>query len=82
METIHRRSATSASSTRHEPSTRASRHDTTVDVNADINRDSLWRILAEYEMRPIAQITVDETWSALRFRMLREGEVFNTDADG
>ncbi|MFB7711822.1 hypothetical protein [Streptomyces sp. NPDC056105] len=44
---------------------------------ADINRDSLWRILAEYGMRPIAQIAVDETWSALRFRMLREGEVFN-----
>ncbi|MEU5053822.1 MULTISPECIES: hypothetical protein [unclassified Streptomyces] len=43
---------------------------------ADINRDSLWRILAEYGMRPIAQIAVDETWSALRFRMLREGEVF------
>lgn len=40
---------------------------------ADINRDSLRRILAEYGMRPIAQIAVDETWSALRFRMLREG---------
>ncbi|WP_326709937.1 hypothetical protein OG758_11735 [Streptomyces sp. NBC_01474] len=60
----------------------ASRHDTTVGVKADVNRDSLWWILAEDEMHPIAQIAVDETWSALRFRMLREGEVFNTDADG
>ncbi|WP_406314220.1 hypothetical protein [Streptomyces sp. NBC_00118] len=49
---------------------------------ADINRDSLWRILAEYGMRPIAQIAVGATWSALRFRMLREGEVFNAGAGG
>ncbi|MFD4651743.1 hypothetical protein [Streptomyces sp. NPDC058441] len=47
---------------------------------ADINWDSLRRILAEYGMRPIAQIAVDETWSALRFRMLREGEVFDAGA--
>jgi hypothetical protein len=41
---------------------------------ADINRDSLWPILAEYGLRPISQIAVDPTWSALRFRPLREGE--------
>ena len=41
---------------------------------ADINRDTLWPILAEYGMRPIGQVAVDETWSALRFRPLKEGE--------
>jgi hypothetical protein len=41
---------------------------------ADINRDSLWPIVAEYGLRPITQVSVHETWSALRFRPLREGE--------
>jgi hypothetical protein len=39
-----------------------------------INRDSLWPIVAEYGMRPIGQVAVDDVWSALRFRPLREGE--------
>jgi hypothetical protein len=41
---------------------------------ADINRDSLWPILSEHRMRPVSQVAVDDTWSALRFRPLREGE--------
>ena len=41
---------------------------------ADINRDTLWPILAEYGMRPIGQVAVDQVWSALRFRPLRQGE--------
>jgi hypothetical protein len=41
---------------------------------ADINRDTLWPIVGEYGLRPITQISVDDTWSALRFRPLREGE--------
>jgi hypothetical protein len=40
----------------------------------DVNRDSLWPILSEYGMRPITQVAMDETWSALRFRTLKEGE--------
>jgi hypothetical protein len=40
----------------------------------DVNRDTLWPILGEYGMRPITQISVDEVWSALRFRLLREDE--------
>ena len=40
----------------------------------DINRDSLWPILTEYGMRPITQIAIDDVWSALRFRPLKEGE--------
>jgi hypothetical protein len=43
----------------------------------DINRDSLWPILVEHGTRPVSQVAVDETWSALRFRALREGETFN-----
>lgn len=41
---------------------------------ADINRDSLWPILAEHGMRPIGQVAIDDVWSGLRFRPLREGE--------
>lgn len=41
---------------------------------SDINRDTLWPILGEYGMRPIAQVAVDEVWSALRFRPIREEE--------
>lgn len=41
---------------------------------SDINRDSLWPILAEFGMRPISQVAVDDVWSALRFRALKEGE--------
>jgi hypothetical protein len=43
---------------------------------ADINRDTLWPILAERGMRPISQVAIDDTWSALRFRMLKPGEEF------
>ncbi|HLU52157.1 MAG TPA: hypothetical protein VK011_01015 [Acidimicrobiia bacterium] len=41
---------------------------------SDINRDTLWPYLTEYGMRPITQISIDERWSALRFRPLLEGE--------
>jgi hypothetical protein len=41
---------------------------------ADINRDSLWPIAGEYGLRPISQVAVDEVWSALRFRPMKDGE--------
>ena len=41
---------------------------------ADINRDSVWPMLAEHGLRPIAQVSLGEVWSALRFRPLRAGE--------
>ena len=41
---------------------------------ADINRDSLWPIVAEYGMRPNSQVAIDDTWSALRFRANKPGE--------
>jgi hypothetical protein len=40
----------------------------------DINRDSLWPIVADFDMRPNGQVAIDETWSALRFRANRPGE--------
>ena len=40
----------------------------------DINRDTLWPILAEHGLRPISQVSLDGVWSALRFRPLKDGE--------
>jgi hypothetical protein len=41
---------------------------------SDINRDSLWPIVSDYGMRPNGQISIDDTWSALRFRPDKPGE--------
>jgi hypothetical protein len=40
----------------------------------DINRGSLWPILGEHGLRPVTQVSIDQVWSALRFRPLKEGE--------
>jgi hypothetical protein len=49
---------------------------------SDINRDSLWPILADYGMRPITQVALNDVWSGLRFRPLKEGEEpFNAGHD-
>ena len=40
----------------------------------DINRDSLWPILSELGLRPVTQVSIDQMWSALRFRPLKQGE--------
>ena len=37
-------------------------------VKTDISRDVGWEIMAENGLRPVTQISIDETWSALRFR--------------
>jgi hypothetical protein len=47
---------------------------------ADLNRDTLWPILAEHGLRPIGQVSLDDVWSALRFRALAPGEVFRGGA--
>jgi hypothetical protein len=41
---------------------------------ADINRDTLWPIVADFDMRPNSQVAIDDRWSALRFRPNRDGE--------
>jgi hypothetical protein len=35
---------------------------------SDLNRDRLWELLAPHALRPVAQVSVSEVWSALRFR--------------
>ena len=41
---------------------------------ADINRDSLWPLIAPHGLRPITNVSADDTWSALRFHRLRPDE--------
>jgi hypothetical protein len=37
-------------------------------VTTDLNRDRLSEILADRGIRPVAQISIDSVWSAMRFR--------------
>lgn len=37
-------------------------------VDTDINRDSMWELLLKKGIRPVTQISVNATWSAIRFR--------------
>ncbi|MEV6839620.1 hypothetical protein AB0N17_34850 [Streptomyces sp. NPDC051133] len=37
-------------------------------LGTDLNRDSLAAALSERGVRPVRQIAIDDTWSALRFR--------------
>jgi hypothetical protein len=43
-------------------------------VETDITRDRGWDPVLEDQWRPVSQISVDETWSALRFRPVKPGE--------
>ena len=37
-------------------------------VKTDVNRDSLWELLLQKGIRPVMQVSIDSTWSAIRFR--------------
>ena len=37
-------------------------------VSTDINRDILWKVFPNSDWRPVTQVSIDEIWSALRFR--------------
>jgi hypothetical protein len=37
-------------------------------LDTDLNRDSLWELLGTRGIRPVRQVAIDDTWSALRFR--------------
>ncbi len=41
-------------------------------VKTDISRDSGWESLAREGLRPVTQVSIDDTWSALRFRSVSE----------
>ena len=49
------------------------------DERADINRDSLWPILAEHGFWPIGLVSLDDRWWAMRFRPLKPGEPLFTE---
>ena len=34
----------------------------------DLNRDSLWDLLATSGIRPVRQVSIDDVWSAVRWR--------------
>jgi hypothetical protein len=37
-------------------------------IKTDINRNTLWDIFASFNLRPVSNVAIDETWSALRYR--------------
>lgn len=37
-------------------------------LGTDLNRDKLWAALEGKGVRPVRQVSIDEVWSALRFR--------------
>lgn len=38
---------------------------------SDLSRDRVWAAAEPFGLRPVAQVAVDEVWSALRFRQER-----------
>ena len=42
-------------------------------LGTDLNRDLLWRALEGRGVRPVRQISIDDVWSALRFRAAPAG---------
>ena len=41
-------------------------------VETDLTRDVGWEVVAELGLRSVTQISIDDTWSALRFRPAQE----------
>jgi len=37
-------------------------------VATDLTRDVMWDLVADTGLRPVTQVSIDEVWSALRFR--------------
>ena len=37
-------------------------------VDSDLSRDVLWELPGETGLRPVTQVSIDQTWSALRYR--------------
>lgn len=38
-------------------------------IPTDLNRDKLWKLLADFGLDAVHQIAIDDTWSALRFKV-------------
>jgi hypothetical protein len=41
------------------------------DAGLDMNRDTVWGVAENLDMRPLGILGVDETWSAFRLRRAR-----------
>ena len=41
-------------------------------VQTDLNRDVGWDLVSGAGLRPVTQVSIDETWSALRFRPIEK----------
>lgn len=39
-------------------------------LGTDLNRDIIWKMLNDRGLRPVTQVSIDETWSALRIKQL------------
>ena len=42
----------------------------------DINRDSLWDASIPHGIHPVSQVSLDETWSAVRFSLNEPGKIY------
>lgn len=42
-------------------------------LDTDLNRDIIWRLLGPKGVRPVRQVALDDVWSALRFRPTGQG---------
>lgn len=51
-------------------------HKSTGKNRYDINRDSLWDLVIPHGWHPVAQISLDEEWSAVRIKSNEEGKVY------
>ncbi|MFQ5888413.1 MAG: hypothetical protein ACE5JR_00015 [Gemmatimonadota bacterium] len=43
-------------------------------VETDLSRDKGWDVVRSAGLRPVSQVSIDDVWSALRFRPLKPGE--------
>ena len=41
-------------------------------VESDLSREEVWDAMAATGWRPVAQVAIDEVWSALRFRPIED----------
>lgn len=37
-------------------------------IPTDLSRDTLWEVVKDYDLKAVHQISIDDTWSSLRFR--------------
>jgi hypothetical protein len=41
-------------------------------IKTDLNRDRLWEILSTKGIRPVAMVSIDDVWSAMRLRPMKQ----------